>query len=325
MIFFRFVYLEDCEHIIESEALRDWMNLNDEDICLKKCPLCKIPILKTQRFMNHVKVILEDISKIKIKQYGEVAAIRGRTKTIIDSLNYLNNNFVFNYIGDDRCDSVKPLWDTFCKPLLRFSDNKRFKFLLPANDIESLNFVIDLFKTTSKYKCKIKEIKDLQRKESVINHFDWILSVAFTYAQQLSNQQKFDINLEVARGAGIISLFEILSNSKFQKALDMDSSYAIQLKVIIGKMEALLMSCKIYTVDKDIKIKKCTKLIYDKLYGMAVINVEERQIIHDAMSTIFLKCIKTQGHWRKCQNGHFYCVMECGVPIKQYVCRECKV
>jgi len=325
VIFFRFVYLEDCEHTIESEALRDWMNLNDEDICLKQCPLCKIPILKTQRFMNHVKVILEDISKIKIKQYGEVAAIRGKTKTIMDSLEYFNNNFVFNYIGDDRCDSIKPLWDKFCKPLLRFSDSKRSKFLLPANDIESLNFVIDLFKTTSKYKFRINEFNDNQRKQTIINHFDWILSVAFTYAQQLSNQQKFDINMEMARGARIVSLFEILSNSKFQKALDMDSSYAIQLKVIIGKMEALLMSCKIYTVDRDIEIKKNTELIYDKFDGMAVITVEERQIIHDVMSTSFSKCIKAQGHWRKCRNGHFYCFMECGVPMQQSVCPECKV
>ncbi|CAI6345463.1 unnamed protein product [Macrosiphum euphorbiae] len=303
----RFVYLEDCEHIIESEALRDWMNLNDEDICLKQCPLCKIPILKTQRFMNHVKVILEDISKIKIKQYGEVAAIRGKTKTIMDSLKYFNNNFVFNYIDDDRCDSIKPLWDKFCKPLLRFSDSKRSKFLLPANDIESLNFVIDLFKTTSKYKYRINKFNDIQRKQTIINHFDWILSVAFTYAQQLSNQQKFDINMEMARGARIVSLFEILSNSKFQKALDMDSSYAIQLKVIIGKMEALLMSCKIYTVDRDIEIKKNTELIYDKFDGMEVITVEERQIIHDVICPpVFRNALKLKG-------------------IGQSVCPECKV
>jgi len=298
------------------------MNLNDEEICLKQCPLCKTPILKTQRFMNQVKVILDDISKIKIKQYGEVAVIRGKMKTIIDSLKSLDDNFLLNYIDDCRYDSIKSVWDKFCKPLLRFSAHKSSMFSLPVNDIESLNFVIDLFKTISKYKHKINTLNNSKNKQTIINHFHWILFVAFTYAQQLSNQQKFDISMEMARGARIMNLYKILSNSKFQNELHVDSSNAIQLKGLVGKMEALLMSCKIYTFDIDTKVKKITNLIHKKFDGLAV---EKKQMIHAAMSTSFSGCIKVQGHWRKCQNGHLYCVMECEVPIKQSVCPECKV
>ncbi|XP_001949970.2 NFX1-type zinc finger-containing protein 1 [Acyrthosiphon pisum] len=324
----RFVYLEDCEHTIESEALTQWMNQNDEEICLKQCPLCKTPILKTQRFMNQVKVILEDISNIKTKQYGELSVIRGNTKTIINSLKSLNNNFFSYYICDTnhRYHRIKNLWDTFCKPLLVSLNNKRSKFSLPAKDIESLHFVIDLFKSTSKYKNRIQEIKDVQRKESIINHFDWILSVAFTYAQQLSNQQKFDINMEMARGARIMSLFEIMSNTKFQMAQnDLYNSYAVELKDLVGNMEALLMSCKIYTVDRDTEIQMFTELIDEKFDGLAIITDEERQMIHAAMSVNFIGGIKAQGHWCKCPNGHIYCVTECGGPMQKSVCPECKV
>jgi len=298
------------------------MNLNDEEICLKQCPLCKTPILKTQRFMNQVKVILDDLSKIKIKQYGDVAVIRGKMKTIIDSLKFLDDNFFSNYFGDDTC--IKYSWDKFCKPLLRFSNYKSSMFSLPPNDIESLNFVIDLFKTISKYKHRINTISDPKNKQTIINHFDWILFVAFTYAPQLSNQQKFDINMEMARGTRIMNLYNILYNSKFQKALDADSSNAIQLKDLVCKMEAELMSYKIYTVDIDTKIKKITNLIHKKI-KIAVITVEEKQRIEAAMSTSFSGSIKAQGHWRKCRYGHLYCVMECRVPIKQSVCPECKV
>jgi len=328
VIFFRFVYLEDCEHTIESEALTQWMNQNDEEICLKQCPLCKTPILKTQRFMNQVKVILEDISNIKRKQYGELSVIRGNTKTIINSLKSLDNKFFSYYICDTnhRCHRIKHLWDTFCKPLLGSLNNKRSKFSLPAKDIESLNFVIDLFKSTSKYKDRIKEIKDVQRKESIINHFDWILSVAFTYALQLSNQQKFDINMEMARGARIMSLFEIMSNTKFQMAQnDLYNSYAAELKDLVGNMEALLMSCKIYTVDRDTEIQIITELIDKKFDGLAIITDEERRMIHAAMSVNFSGGIKAQGHWCKCPNGHIYCVTECGGPMQKSVCPECKV
>ncbi|KAL4098189.1 hypothetical protein QTP88_022837 [Uroleucon formosanum] len=319
----RFIYLEDCKHTIESDALTKWMNQNDEEICLKQCPLCKTPILKTQRFLNQVKVILDDISKIKTKQYGEIFVIRGQTKTIIKSLQLLDKHFISNYIGN-RHQSIKHSWNKFCKPLFGLR-NKRSKFTLPANDIESLNFVIDLFITTSKFKNRIKEIKDGQRKQTIINHFDWILSVAFTYAQQLSNQQKSDIGKEMVRGSRIINLFEIMSNRKFQTAVTMQTSDTKEIKKIVDNMEALLMSCSIYTSNIDEDIQSLTKEIQQKIDDLPLITDDERRMVHAAMSTNFLGGIKAQGHWCKCPNGHIYCITECGGPMQQSICPECKV
>ncbi|XP_022166969.1 NFX1-type zinc finger-containing protein 1-like [Myzus persicae] len=300
------------------------MNQNDEEICLKQCPLCKTPILKTQRFLNQVKVILKDISKIKTKQYGELAVIRSKTKTVIESLKSLDKNFISNYIGDKHCN-IKHSWNTFCKPLFGFLNNKRSKFTLPANDIESLNFVIDLFINTSKFKNRIKEIKDGQRKQTIINHFDWILSVAFTYAQQLSNQQKSDIRMEMIRGSRILNLFEIMSNGKFQAAVTMQTLDTNEIKKTVDNMEALLMSCSIYTLSRDQDINKLTEEIQQKIDDLPLITDDERQMIHAAMSTSFSGGIKAQGHWCKCPNGHIYCVTECGGPMQQSICPECKV
>jgi len=316
--------LEDCKHSIESEALTVWMNQNDEEICLKQCPLCKTPILKTQRFMNQVKVILEDVSKIKIIQYGELTIIRNQMKTMLDSLKYLNKHFSFNYIGC-RFSNSRRLWDTFCKPLLGHMGNKRTKFTLPANDIESLNFVIDLFNTTSKFKNRIKEINNLQKKQIIINHFDWILTVAFTYAQQLSNQQKSDISIEMARGSRFIRLFEIMSDTKFQMAVNMQTSDTYEIKKIVDNMEVLLMSCNKYTLSKDQEIQNLIEEIQQKINGLPLITNEEKQMIHAAMSTNFIGGIKAQGHWCKCPNGHIYCITECGGPMQQSICPDCKV
>lgn len=316
--------MEDCKHSIESEALTVWMNQNDEEICLKQCPLCKTPILKTQRFMNQVKVILEDVSKIKIIQYGELTIIRNQMKTMLDSLKYLNKHFSFNYIGC-RFSNSRRLWDTFCKPLLGHMGNKRTKFTLPANDIESLNFVIDLFNTTSKFKNRIKEINNLQRKQIIINHFDWILTVAFTYAQQLSNQQKSDISIEMARGSRFIRLFEIMSDTKFQMAVNMQTSDTYEIKKIVDNMEVLLMSCNKYTLSKDQEIQNLIEEIQQKINGLPLITNEEKQMIHAAMSTNFIGGIKAQGHWCKCPNGHIYCITECGGPMQQSICPDCKV
>ncbi|XP_060843722.1 NFX1-type zinc finger-containing protein 1-like [Rhopalosiphum padi] len=328
----RFVYLEDCKHTIESEALSKWMNQNDKEICLKQCPMCKTPILRTQRFMNQVKVIIEDISIIKSKQYGELDAIKQGKKEIIKSLKSLDINFDSNYFSgqNNGYDNIKHLWDAFCQPLiasLKYRKKTRLNFSLPAKDIESLNFVVDLFKTTSKFKKRIEEINDTQKKHIITNHFKWLLEVAFTYPRQLSNQQKHNINMEVARGARILHLFEIMSTPKYKMACGqkIQNSYTTELVDLVENMEALLMSCKTYTVDSETDIDIITKLINDKFDGLAIITDEERKMIHDAMSTSFLDGYRSQGHWCKCPNGHIYVITECGGPMQEAVCPECKV
>jgi len=308
------------------------MNQNNIEICLKECPLCKTPILRTQRFMNQVKVVMKDISIIKMKKDGELKAIKREKKKIIQSLNDLNTNFVSNYIGNQNYghDNIKSLWDTFCKPIiasLKRTNKNKSNFYLPAKDIESLNFVIDLFETTSKFKNRIESIDDVQKKQIITDHFKWLLEVAFTYSRQLSNQQKYDINMEVARGARIISLFEIMCTKKFKMAYSnqMQNSYTNELKDLVGNMEALLMSCRIYTADRDKDIEKISKLIEEKFDGLAIITDEERRMIHNAMSKSFLEGYRGQGHWCKCPNGHIYVITECGGPMEQAICPECKV
>lgn len=328
----RFVYLEDCKHTIESEALSQWINQNDKEVCLKQCPLCKTPILKTQRFMNQVKAIIADISIIKSKQYGELDAIKRGKKEIIKSLKSLDINFVSNYFGDKNngYDNIKLIWDSFCKPLiasLNFKGKKRSNFSLPAKDIESLNFVVDLFKTTSKFKKRIEGIDDFQKKQTITDHFKWLLEVAFTYSRCLSNQQKYDINMEVARGARILHLFEIMCTTKFKMAYGqvIKNSYTTELIDLVENMEALLMSCNVYTPDSEKDIDVITNLINEKFDGLAIITDEERNMIHKAMVTSFTSGNRSQGHWCKCPNGHIYCVTECGGPMQKAVCPECKV
>lgn len=65
--------MEDCSHSIESKALTKWIEQNNFEIHLKLCPLCQTPILNTQRFMNQIKIIMADLSKIKEKKYGKPA------------------------------------------------------------------------------------------------------------------------------------------------------------------------------------------------------------------------------------------------------------
>jgi len=43
------------------------------------------------------------------------------------------------------------------------------------------------------------------------------------------------------------------------------------------------------------------------------------------MSTSFAAGNAAQGHWCKCPNNHIYCITECGGPMEQASCPECRV
>ncbi len=77
IIFFRFVLLEDCRHIIESKALDKHLVTSPEggEIVQKVCPICKSAITKTLRYMNHVKRTCEDIINVKTIVYGSLDTI----------------------------------------------------------------------------------------------------------------------------------------------------------------------------------------------------------------------------------------------------------
>lgn len=325
-VYFRFVYLEDCKHTIESGALEQWMKQKDDEIALKQCPLCKTPILKTQRFMNYVKIILKDITKIKEKQYGELSVIKSYEKKVLNSLKLLNAEFDVKFIGDivEFCH-IKDLWNKFYQSLCKEERIGKKHFNLPAKDIESLGYVSDLFKSTSKYKKQIENLKDEQKQKTIIKHFVWLLSVAFTYARQLSNQQKHDINMEMLRGNRIISLFEIAANEEYKMALGMRTSFSKEINGYVDYMEDLLMSCSIYSYDTDKKIQRLTELLNEKIKSVSIVTDDERRMIHEAMSVNFHGGTRSQGHWCKCSNGHIYCVTECGGPMQKAYCPECKV
>lgn len=312
-----------------NESLEQWMNQNNEEITLKQCPLCKTSILKTQRFMNQVKLILNDISKIKTKQYGELNVLKGHAHKLIKSLKGLDKNFELTFIGNIKLyPHIFYSWDKFCRPLLNSTNNKGKKKFFnwpPPKVIDSLEYVVDLFKSISKYKKRIEDIKDDQMKQSVINHFVWLLSVAFAYARQLSKQQKSDINTEMVRAVGILNLFEIKSTSEYKMAANTQTSTAQEVKELVGKMETKLMSCKVYSVRKDEQIQHYIESIKQKVKGILIIADEERRMIHQAMSVDFYGGSRSQGHWLKCKNGHIYCITECGGPMQKSVCPECKV
>jgi hypothetical protein len=88
---FRFIYLEDCKHVLEASGLEQWMAQTDGEIKLKTCPKCKTPIAKTQRFMNMVKKVYHDVHRVKMRVCGNIREIEASRDELRTKLHLMNS------------------------------------------------------------------------------------------------------------------------------------------------------------------------------------------------------------------------------------------
>lgn len=252
--------MEDCKHTIESKALEQWISQKDGEIAFKQCPLCKTPILKTLRFKNHLIAIHTDISKIKKKLYGKNKVIKNTKEYVLTSIKLLNDEFACIENISENLKNLEKLWKTICYPLLNYNRYK-VNYYLSLKTVDSWKLVVEFTKTLFAYKERIIKITDKQIKSKIIEHFDWLLTVAFNYVKQLSNQQNIDINLEMVRGARLIGLCEILNNDGYKSSLGLKTATAMEVKNLVDKMEALIMSCERYNPTKDEAIQQLHSVI----------------------------------------------------------------
>ncbi|XP_050539011.1 NFX1-type zinc finger-containing protein 1-like [Daktulosphaira vitifoliae] len=323
----RFVYLEDCQHSIESNALEQWLNQQDEEISMKLCPLCKTPILKTQRFMNKIKLIYLDISKIKKKSFGNSGLnYFQKNESLITSLETIDRKFDSMIVGNanDYVD-IKKKWNIIISSIFKNNSKYKTKGPMSLKVIESLDFTLNVFKSISNYKERVIKIKDNSYKKNIIDYFVWLLNVCFSYAKRLSNQQKLDINLEMVRALRVVMLYEVLDNTNYRACIGLQSTLSIEVQKIMDDIKIIILTSHRYSNERDKTVQALLNTIEEKLKGVSIITEEEKKMIHQVMSRTFYGGTKAQGHWMKCKNGHIYCIGECGGAMEKSICPECKV
>lgn len=70
-MYFRFIKLIDCNHVIEVVAMDKWVKSRDaSQIGYPRCPICNVPIKKTPRYFQYTKQTFEDIRKVKMHRFG---------------------------------------------------------------------------------------------------------------------------------------------------------------------------------------------------------------------------------------------------------------
>jgi hypothetical protein len=87
--------LEDCEHVLEATGLEQWMAETDGEIKLKDCPKCETPIARTQRFMNMVKKVYQDVQHVRSRVFGNMREIEASRDVLGRKLNEIREKLDF--------------------------------------------------------------------------------------------------------------------------------------------------------------------------------------------------------------------------------------
>nr|CAD7431767.1 unnamed protein product [Timema monikensis] len=308
----RFVYLEDCHHVVEAQGLETWLGQSDGEIAMKVCPRCKTTIARTQRYLDLVKKHYRDVAKVKLRVFGKMKELESKRRDLASRLDKLSHNLCITRASISLVTSSS-FYTKFMKQIQKslelLSKNKRDN--LSSYDAETLGIQIQILEQLEDAFVSAAKVSNDSGKKKMINLVDQLIQVIIIRDDYLSQQEVKEINIELKR-------FHRLSQMSI-----IESSYAFQTTINQhGKMQdyeeatKMLDSIEKYTGDKDDRVNQIIKDLQSILRNSLEFHENERKEIVKAMG---LK----QGHWFKCPNGHVYVITECGGAMEVGKCNEC--
>lgn len=302
----RFIYLEDCGHIIESSAMDYWIEekygengANNNSILMPECPKCKTIIRLNLRYSNSIKKQLASIETIKTKQFGDIHENNRITQDLLIEINdFEKKDDLFykkikNLISDpgnrfsyNQISAYVNSWNIF-KNLKNLSKSIQEKLIQKPNQIEHLNYEIEIIMDKIYYSKSNR--------------------IALNYGQKLN-----DILKELNRCQAIFKYYQFknsLASSTFQAG-------SVELaKVLVALEEKLIKQINKY----EGNVKETAERLFQKLEEQINLGYTEQERVM-ILQAIGLK----QGHWFKCKCGFLYCIGECGGAMERATCPNCK-
>ncbi|NXL46082.1 ZNFX1 protein, partial [Podilymbus podiceps] len=286
----RFVQLEDCGHVFESQGLDHYMDEDDNVIKLKVCPICQTPIRKNLRYGTIVKRCLDEIEKVKEKIQGpaqEIESSRQRLQAALTGNAVLQRNLPLKYL--------------MLEDKLKASDLSTKSIGLIENQLNFYKRVADL--THSMTKIDASERKGLRKRLDEVQ--GWLDKPRLSF----TGQELADLQSEIQRLTYLLSL---LARCKGASGMITPA-----LAVEIARARGILEGTEKFTEKDEAAVKAnlerlCTAL---PLSGLGISEAERVQIVSA------IGC--PRGHWFKCKNGHIYVIGDCGGAMETSKCPEC--
>ncbi|XP_039935790.1 NFX1-type zinc finger-containing protein 1 [Hirundo rustica] len=285
----RFVQLEDCGHVFESQGLDHYMDEDDDVVKLKVCPMCQTPIRKNLRYGTSVKRQVEEIERVKQKIQGpaqEIESNRQRLQAALTQNVVLRNNLCHKYFmleGKLKASALSAKSIGLIENLLNFYER-----------------VADL--THSMNKIDENERKGLTKRLEEVQ--EWLDKKRISFTEQ----ELTDLQSEIQR---LTYLLNLLARCKASRMIPTD------IAAEINSVRKILEGTKKFTEEDEAAVKVHLKKINSGLpvSGLGISEAERVQIVSA------IGC--PRGHWFKCKNGHIYVIGECGGAMQRSTCPEC--
>ena len=298
----RFVFLEDCGHMMESSGMDQWINSrysqqDTNSIQLPECPKCKTPVRRNNRYSAYIKLQLDAIEKIKIRSHGNFKDISKAKKRLIEEIDKSKefSNLRIAVEIKNHLQKEIPLSD--CHVM-----QNKWNLLKKLNELEKLS---------------LNEKKENRIETWQLNNFMFemnkLLPILTDYIKFInSNQQIQDMSLELTRIEKLLKLFKL-------QTLVKQTVYEGTRQREIAEAFCEMDQCLVVKAIRYDEVKKRVEEIFEKLGSLLLIELTKEETIM-IVKTIGL----SQGHWFKCKNGHIYCIGECGGAMQEATCPECK-
>ncbi|NXK93324.1 ZNFX1 protein, partial [Formicarius rufipectus] len=286
----RFVQLEDCGHIFESQGLDHYMDEDDDVVKLKVCPMCQTPIRKNMRYSTSVKRRVDEIEQVKQKIQGsaqEIESSRQRLKAALEGNAVLKINLTSKFF--------------MLKDKLEASDLSTKSIGLIENQLNFYKRVADL--TASM--CKIAENERQGVRKRLEEVQEWLEKQRISFTEQ----ELSDLQSELQRLTYLVNLLARCNAPSRMISAELAADIASARKILEGT--------KKFTEQDEAAVKAPMEKITTHLpvSGLGISEAERVQIV---------KAVGyPRGHWFKCKNGHIYVIGECGGAMQRSKCPEC--
>ena len=328
----QFVQLEDYNHIFEVSGLDLWMEreIKKEDniVKFKECPKCRTFIIRSVRYGNMIKRTLWDIENIKNKILNQNKSLLNEKEKAYQKCREFNK--VVYRMSKVLLSEVSLENQHILDVTLTFEDFLHAKLYSSPTDVESFHLAIRLTYSSSSiedtnriffqaslletlftlwYKCGRKLKVGMQKsrlRRDVKKLRDYVINPLLNQGQinaalvELSRIECYlatiDINQEMHARSSNEEKF-ILDHQNVEKAIkDFDDGKEIQQE----------------------KIEEIMKLLKEVVreHDLNEIILEERKMVTGVLGL-------GGGHWYKCPNGHYYCVVKSQIN-QEPLCPECE-
>ncbi|KAK4872847.1 hypothetical protein RN001_014876 [Aquatica leii] len=297
----RFVMLDECKHVVENTGMLKWLQSSEGDqekIAPKCCPRCKTVLTSTQRYSDHVKKALMNLSQVKEKYFGSRADNERRRTELLNKILALREERLL--MKGSMFEVILATFENSIKPI-KNGRRQTFNLVLYTIYLAKLQIVEDVVAVCRK--------GNLQTTEMTKN-IDFLFSSLLKNGKTLSKQATADLQRELKRFSFMVQLSQIRQSDYFWR-------YSSKPEFVdtFEAIDTVVFSIKLFTEDLEASVVKKFDYLYENFEEIKISKVDLQKVV-TAMGM-------SKGHWFKCPNGHVYAIGECGGAMETGKCVDC--